>query len=206
MMSRNRFLLLLATFVTAVSFSLPVFAHKVNMFAYAEANQVFVEGYFSDGVKPKNSEVRVFDSNGKELLTGLTNEEGQFSFTIPKVEDLRITLNAGEGHMTEYKLSQAELSGDVDDGQQAETGVAPADSNAAAGRSTTASPELQAMIQKAVGESIRPVMRGLSELKEKSSASDIIGGIGFVVGVIGLLAYFKARSLLAAANKKSGSA
>ena len=204
MKARNRYLLLLIIFVVTALFTLPAFAHKVNMFAYPDGNEVFIEGYFSDGKKPKNSEVKVYDSAGKELLSGLTNEEGQFSFVIPKDDDLRITLNAGEGHRTEYTLSRAEIAGEVKNAEEiakdakSEGSVSghPADGG-------VASPELQAMIRKAVGESIRPVMRELSELTAKSNFSDILGGIGFIFGIIGVFFYVKARKIM---NMNKGSA
>src|SRR3990172_285887 len=60
----------------AVSFLIPQeysYAHKVQMFAHVEGSKVFVEGYFADGKKAKNSEVTVFDNkSGERLLGGKT--------------------------------------------------------------------------------------------------------------------------------------
>ncbi len=52
-------------FLLVVVFSiLPTFsyAHKVSVYGYAEDGMVFVEGYFVDGSKAKNSSVEVFDA------------------------------------------------------------------------------------------------------------------------------------------------
>lgn len=198
MYMRTRYLLLSVIILVTGLTAAPAFAHKVNMFAYPEGNEIFIEGYFSDGKRPMHSEVKVFDSAGKELLSGLTNEEGQFSFVIPKDDDLRITLNAGQGHRTEYTLSRAELAGEVETAQQQVASEGETENGLPGQQSGSieASPELQATIQRAVGESIRPVMRGLSELTEKSRFSDIIGGIGFIVGIIGIFFYVKARKLM----------
>ena len=38
------------------------FAHKLNMFAYVEGDEIFAEGYFTDGKKAKNSTITVFDA------------------------------------------------------------------------------------------------------------------------------------------------
>lgn len=181
----------------------PAYAHKVNMFAFAEGNDVFVEGYFSDGKKPMNSEVLVFDNAGKQLLSGLTNEEGQFDFAIPKQEDLRITLNAGQGHLAEYTISREELGGveaapaTANDALNSPGGEAVSDNNVVVETTAAAAPGLERMVKSAVGQSLRPVMRSLSELKERRTFSDIIGGLGFIVGIIGGFFYFKARKLLA---------
>src|SRR3989304_9531554 len=87
------------------------YAHKVQMFAYPEGDTVFVEGYFADGKKPKKSEVMVYDTEGKVLFNGVTDDEGKLSFKIPRKTDLRITLNAGMGHKAEYTLPASELGG-----------------------------------------------------------------------------------------------
>ena len=181
-------------------FSTSVMAHKVNMFAYSDGIEVFVEGYFTDGKKPKNSEVKVFDINNTELLAGQTDGEGAFNFKMPSQQEMRITLNAGEGHMAEYVLSAEELGAEEspDNAGSAVPGEPEAgDVASEVGVISTSMPDnLQPMINKAVGRSIRPLMRGLSELKEQRTFSDIVGGLGFIVGIIGVFYYFKARKLL----------
>jgi hypothetical protein len=44
-----------------------------------------------------------------------------------------------------------------------------------------------------VAEGVLPLAREISELKERRGFSDIVGGIGFIVGVLGIVAYLKAR-------------
>ncbi|HFD92805.1 MAG TPA: hypothetical protein ENJ22_05905 [Gammaproteobacteria bacterium] len=197
----NRSMLLLA-FLLLGLFSGAAHAHKVNMFAFAEGDQVFVEGYFSDGKRAKNSKVVVYDPDGNVLLEGLTDEEGAYTFDIPRRVDLRITLNAGMGHKTEYVIASDELSGGIG-ALSAETDstsiTSPADDAAAtpAPVATVASSALgRAELKKAVGEAIRPLMRSISELEERRSFSDIVGGLGFIVGIAGVYFYVKARGML----------
>ncbi len=186
--------------------SAEVLAHKVNMFAFAEGDQVFVEGYFSDGKRARESEVVVFDRAGRELLKGITDDEGSFVFKIPVQEDLRITLNAGMGHKTEYLIPRAELAGMGDEMPAAEvSGKAPLAADAGvsspAGVSAPAAGISEAALRKAVGEAIRPLMRSISELQERRSFSDIVGGIGFIIGIAGVYFYLKARRMLQAGDK-----
>ena len=180
-----------------LSAGLPAQAHKVNMFAFAEGSEVFVEGYFSDGKRPMKCEVIVYDENNKPVLTGMTNDDGQFSFINPVSGNLRITLNAGEGHMAEYTLSAAETA--VDDTLT----VSEADQSSKPGDLESTVPSavlsengnIQAMIRQSVGQSLRPVMRALDELKSRRNMSDIIGGVGIIMGIGGFLLYVKARKL-----------
>lgn len=200
--------LLLMILILMGSFPGMVHAHKVNMFAFAEGDQVFVEGYFSDGKRAKNSEVIVYGPDGDVLVKGVTDEEGAYTFDIPGPGDLRITLNAGMGHMTEYVIASNELSG-VDAGapvvETDHANIVPAADSAsaspAAGAAPVAAAVSRAELKKALGEAIRPLMRGISELEERRSFSDIVGGLGFIVGIAGVYFYVKARGMLRQAGK-----
>ena len=87
-----------------------VYAHRVNLFAWVEGDTVFVECKYPDGTRVHEGVIRVFDSAGKELLTGKTNEKGEFSFKTPKQDDLKIVLEAGMGHRAEWPLSKQDLA------------------------------------------------------------------------------------------------
>jgi nickel transport protein len=192
----------------------PAHAHKVNMFAMVEGDRVVVQGYFPDGKKALNSKVEVFDPAGNKVAEGTTSSDGMYAFKVPLIADLRITLNAGMGHRAEYTLTKAELAGvKVDPGAPA-NGKAGEDSRASStiadaqaalvtantsadGSNANIPPdEMDTRIRKAVGEAMLPVVRSLSELKEARSFSDIVGGIGFIVGIIGVFFYLKARKML----------
>lgn len=171
-----------------------VHAHKVNMFTYAEGEEIYVEGYFTDGKAAMNSEVMVYDSSGNELWKGNTDEEGQLSFPIPAQVDLRIVLRADQGHQTEYTLSMAEITGVEETESTSATGDHSEQSEITAGTSTAMNQKgLEHTVEKAVGKAIRPVMRSIDELKESKSLSDILGGIGFIFGIMGIFFYMKAR-------------
>ena len=196
-----RILAMLLLFVCAWSAQ----AHKVNMFATVEGDTVFVEGYFLDGKKPKHCEVTVYDSNNKQLLTGLTNDEGQFSFKIPAAGPLRVKLNAGEGHLKEIMLTANELGLDISANEVTENIAPTAAANAeneivsdgGTNEEAISNAQLQLLIERAVGKTIRPLVREIDELKERRGVSDIIGGIGIIMGIGGLFLYLKARKLAA---------
>lgn len=175
--------LLLSTAATAQ-------AHKLNLFSYVEGDQVFVEGYFADGKKAKESKVTVHGPDQKVLLEGVTNVEGAFSFKAPQQTNLLITLNAGLGHQTEYLLTQAELTG-VESAESATSGETP--SSSAGTGVPLDDAHLRRIVRHAVAEGIKPLARELAEYKNKASLSSIIGGIGYIFGILGIVAYMKAR-------------
>jgi nickel transport protein len=90
---------------------MPAFAHKINIFAWVEGETVHTESYFPDGRVVQNGTVSVYDSKDSILLKGVTDQEGLFSFPVPKRDDLTIVLDTSMGHNAIYHLSAEELSG-----------------------------------------------------------------------------------------------
>jgi nickel transport protein len=106
------FVLVICTAVLAASLLLGgnAHAHRVNLFAWVEGDTVHVECKYPDGTKVNEGTIRVFDSAGKELLNGKTTPKGEFSFKVPKQDDLKIVLEAGMGHRAEWPLSKQDLA------------------------------------------------------------------------------------------------
>jgi len=100
--------LLIPAFVLLL-FSGTARAHKVNLFAYAEAGKVYTESYFPDGRPVEGGKVLVYDSQNNLLLEGVTDKKGMFSFAIPKVDNLTIVIEATMGHKNSFKLKKADV-------------------------------------------------------------------------------------------------
>ena len=100
---------LLVAAVVILLFSGPALAHKVNLFAYAEGGKIYTESYFSDGKAVEGGKVQVYDSQNQLVLEGVTDNEGLFSFDIPKIDDFNIVINATMGHKNSFKLKKAEV-------------------------------------------------------------------------------------------------
>jgi nickel transport protein len=56
--------------------------------------------------------------------------------------------------------------------------------------------EVQRIVEKAVEKQLRPVLRLLAEARQEEGPdmNDIFGGIGYIIGLVGIGAYFNARS------------
>lgn len=176
-------------------------AHKVNLFAYAEGGKVVVEGFFSDGKVAEKAQIQVFSPAGERLVQGVADDEGIFVFEAPEVADLKISLYAGMGHRAEFTLPADEIrSALAATGEQTNTASEAQGSTAIAADSTA----VEAMVRQAVSEATLPLVRNLSELNDRRTASDIIGGIGFIVGIIGVFFYLRARSLQGKSAPPSG--
>ncbi|WP_051906399.1 MULTISPECIES: hypothetical protein [unclassified Sulfurospirillum] len=77
-----------------------VWAHKINLFAYDEAGQLYVQSYFTQSSPCKQCVVKLLDANQKELLVFNTDDEGKASVKLPSAE-FTIIVEAGMGHQTQ---------------------------------------------------------------------------------------------------------
>jgi nickel transport protein len=168
-------------------------AHKVYIFAWVEGDRVYTDSYFPDKKKVINGSVTVFDTAGNRLVQGETDEQGAFSFPVPKKSDLRIVLQASMGHKGEFVLKAEELSGGAPgttpEQEKKETSVAdPVKSNADW-------KYVERVIEKALEAKLRPIERKLARLEEEKGPgfTEVVGGIGYIVGLLGIVAYFKSR-------------
>ncbi len=205
-----RTLLLSACCILLAIYLLPTvaYAHKVSIYAYGEDGMVFAEGYFSDGTRTRNSLIEVFDAKtGEKLLGGKTDNEGKFSFKIPKATSLKLVLHASMGHRNDYTLSAKEVKeamGLRESGVRSqESGVKgrkgeskPQSTVPLTVTSGLSSAEIEAVVNKAMDKKLQPVITILLKLKENSEKpgiTEILGGIGYIIGLMGIVMYFKGR-------------
>ena len=190
-MKNKLYLISIFMFLIIMVVNIPVFAHKVNIFAYVEGDRVYTESYFNDGKKCIDSKIEVFDKQGDKLLEGLTDEEGEFSFEIPQEGDLKIVLTASMGHQAEYSILADELRDTA--GSNKEELEEPV-SVFSPEISSLDLKEVQSLIEDVLDKKLEPIMREIKKSKtDKISPTEIIGGIGYIFGIFGIIAYFLSR-------------
>ncbi|BCS88334.1 hypothetical protein [Pseudodesulfovibrio sediminis] len=168
-------------------------AHKVNIFAYVEGNTVVTDSGYSKSKRVYDGIVEVYDvATGTLLLSGSTNQQGRFDFEIPEAAhanhmDLRLLLKAGTGHQAEWVVKYAEYGTDTAPAASAKD---PAAVQPTAVTSSVGSSE----VEKIVHRELEPVKRMLAEMHDAGpSMTEIIGGIGWIIGLFGVAAYMKGR-------------
>ena len=214
----HRLLISLAFLILLLSMPVSVvFAHKVNIFAYAEGDTVYTESYFSDGKEIKGGIVEVYDSQGIKLLEGKTDENGKFDFKLPKKDDLNIVLLASLGHKNSYTLPADELIGIIG----AEKPQEPESREFKSKEVTESTPspfplpsgerievrgetellpnqvdleQIMRIIETSLDEKLKPIMRELTKAQQKEvSFTEVIGGIGYIFGIMGIIFYFAGK-------------
>ena len=184
-------------------------AHKVSVFAWLENDMVHTISKFSGGKKVKQGKIEVFESNGKKLLKGQTNQNGEFSFKIPKKTGIKIVLQAGMGHRAEWKIPVKEINEHLfsstakpkilesaaiiptktertDNYEKTNKSLAPCLSQK----------DLQNMIEQILDNKLQPVILKLDKALNPDHDPDIsgiLGALGYIFGLVGIGAYFNYR-------------
>jgi nickel transport protein len=175
------------------------FGHVVNVFAVVEGRTIRGEVYFRGGVAAQGAQVEAFDPQGKKLAEVTTDAEGKFSFPARFRCDHRLLAHAGEGHAGEYTVEAAELSEDLPppDGSPDVSLQGPPPPGPSAVHSGSPAPlpgdeRLKTLIEEAVSKQVTPLRRQLDAYEKTIRFRDVLGGIGYIFGVMGLIAYLLA--------------
>ncbi len=191
-------IVLLAILMILTGTCTPAFAHKVTIFAYVEGGKVYTESYYADGTRCKNSDITVFDRAGHKVLTGKTNEKGEFSFTPPCKGPLTIVLNASLGHRAETKLSEKDLQeGGVSVKITRDTKIrTPKTANRIthpeARQAGLTKQEFEEILNETLDKKLLPIMKLLAESRQHGvSAKDVFAGLGYIFGIMGLAIYIR---------------
>lgn len=173
----------------------PAYGHKVTIFAYAEEGLIKTESRFSGGRPARNCNVTVQSLPDQTLVaSGQSDEQGFFAFPLPaKAADLDIIIICGDGHRGSWRLEAQEYL-------PAEAQPAPhlheSPDQAASLVSGDQEAVLRHIIAEEVEKKVAPLRRDLARLAvQKTSVADILGGIGYILGLAGLASYMKYKGV-----------
>lgn len=176
-------------------FSTVCFAHKVRIFAWGEGNIIHTESQFSGGRPAQNATVTIINKRtGEELLRGTTNTKGLFEFPMPdsSIHEIDIVVNSGDGHKNNwlYQLTEQDTSKEKDHAQEAQAKTSNTGSNVL----PLTEAQLTTIINDSLEQKLAPIRQQLAEASEqKPDLKDILGGIGYIIGLAGIAAYMKSK-------------
>ena len=183
-------------------------AHKLVLFASAEGRKITGWAYFAGGGKLKDITIKVLGPGGEHLGQTTTDAEGSFEFVAEKRCDHTFVLETDAGHRAEYTVKAEELPADLpsptpdpqksgggqDERAQNSREPRELDGEAAAKSAETVSDtKLREAVESAVARQMRPLRRELQACRKTVRFHDIVGGIGYIVGIAGILFYLKSR-------------
>jgi nickel transport protein len=188
-------------------------AHKLQVFASAEGALISGSAYFAGGGAASGARIEIRDGEGALLAEILPDREGKFDYAASSPVDHLIRAITADGHDAEWRVAGDELGagfasaaapvGGVGMPHRAETppatvaGSAPlAGSNpviTAAPLQTSPDPALEAAIERAIARQIRPLREQLKAAEDRVLIQDILGGLGYILGLTGLALWWMAR-------------
>ncbi len=178
------------------------FAHKINLFVWAENGTITVESSFSGGRTLVHGTVKVINSVTEEtILTGKNDKDGTFSFTIPEEilkqsPPLDIIVSGGDGHQAHWIIQAADYGG------SAETPSPLPDPDRQLSNRQTDSQipsclsksEFEQLLAIHLENKLAPIRKNIGALVNHSpTIKDIGAGIGYLVGCAGIIAWFLSR-------------
>ncbi len=175
--------------------SLPVAAHKLQVFAFAEGDHIEGTAYFAGGAKASGAQILIQDAVGTTLAELTPDADGRFRYQAQMPTDLLIIAESGDGHRAQWRITADELAG----GFPSSTPLAPTvDTRPLDGRpsgmiASSIDPALIAAIDQAVARQVRPLREQLIAAQDEIRLRDILGGLGYIFGLTGLALWWRNR-------------
>jgi nickel transport protein len=167
----------------------PAHAHRLRVFATVEQGVITGYAYFVGGARATGASVVFRDSGGRELHRATADSRGGFSWKPAKPQTIRISVDAGEGHVGTIVIDGARLAGDRAEGAvETESEQSAAELLSPAQRET-----IEAAIDAAVARHTRPLMEKFEAMETRTRFNDIVGGIGMIIGVAGAAMWAMSR-------------
>lgn len=178
-------------------------AHKVNVFAYLENGHIKGEGYFPSGDKAQNSLVELVDNQGKVVGSTRTDSQGEFALPLPAgaTPPLKVVLKASMGHQGDYTLGWGDR--DVVDtagqGAPAVAAATPPSTGQATATTAPAAPvdqgDLDKRLARLLDQRLQPLTAQIAKLEADRGVTlhDVVAGLGYILGLLGLAAYLQNR-------------
>lgn len=151
-------------------FTVGAFAHEMHLFVQESATGLRGLVSYGENDPVEGATVRLSTSDDQEIGVAVTGADGRYEFPDLAAGLYRVTAGTADGHQVEVAHSVRELA-------------------VPRGGSTTD----PASLEEAVRKGIAPLEERIDRLEQRTGLRDIIGGIGYVVGVVGLLTLLRRR-------------
>lgn len=198
----NRKTVLTLTVFSTLFCSTTSFAHKINLFVWAENGIITVESSLTGGRSLVHGTVTVVNSQTEEtIITGNNDENGTFSFTVPEETlkqspPLDVIVSGGDGHQAHWIIKADEYGGSVkpasllSEPDEQLSGRQVADNM----QYCLSKAEFEQLLDEHLEQKLAPIRKNIGSLVNHSpSIKDVGAGIGYLMGCAGVIAWFQSR-------------
>ncbi len=172
-------------------------AHKMYVFAAVQGDRIEGEVYYQGGDPVPDAKIIVTGPDGTTLAQAATDQEGRFRFEPRWKMDYHIVADGGFGHRAEYTVSADDLPSDLLAFGADPSGIEPVPEGPEAAEVHSADPspptgpppsDLASEIA-ALSQQISSLRRDLDRWQARLRMQDVLGGIGYILGLMGLGSY-----------------
>lgn len=184
---------ILILFFIVVGLTTPAQAHRLSVFAYAEQGRLRVESFFSGNRPARNCPVVLTAPDTEKILAqGKTDEQGKATLDlVGNGTDIQVTVNCGDGHRGQW-LYQGDSGAEIEPTVSVSSPITGQITPALAGPQSAE--QLRQIIAQELDKQLGPLRRQLALNSERQpSLPDILGGIGYLLGLAGLVSYLRNR-------------
>ncbi|WP_286976088.1 hypothetical protein [Acetomicrobium sp. UBA5826] len=194
------FAVILALFVIVYPATIAM-AHKLNVFAYSEDSSILGEAYFNDGAPARNCEVLVkAEGDGSVVGRGWTDEDGKFSVDIDPSNRKIVTVvvDGGMGHLGRVNINLSSFDNSTIMSDSNSTDKVPMEEEQIENLvATLDEKEIASIVKSVLRSEIEPLHAEIIQLRKELSKpgfNQIIGGVGYIFGLVGIALWFKKGS------------
>jgi nickel transport protein len=176
----------------------PAHAHKLKVFAAAVGARIEGSVYFVGGGPARGARIVVESADGTLIEALNADDSGAFAFTAKVRTDHVIVTSSADGHSARTTIPASVLPASL---PLPASGLG---ASAAEGRDLTAPAPphegktgdlaaMEARIAEAVAQQVAPLREQLSAYEDRVRLRDVLGGLGYILGLAGLFAWMRAR-------------
>ncbi|HRW60937.1 MAG TPA: hypothetical protein P5340_09815 [Defluviicoccus sp.] len=176
----------------------PAHAHKLKVFATAVGERIEGSVYFVGGGPARGARILVEGPDGKPIEELTADDAGAFVITAKVRTDHVIMTDSADGHSARTTIPASLLPASLPL-PASEPGTTAAESPgstapAPSQRDRTGDPTaMEATIAQAVARQVAPLRAQLSAYEDQVRLRDVLGGLGYILGLAGLFAWMRAR-------------
>lgn len=167
--------------------------HKIILDVFVSGDLVEGELGFSNGDMASNANLSVLNDMGQEMAQLQTDADGFFTYLPTQQQDLVFYADLGAGHVAKVNLPASELQLSTLTTLKAKEPSSLVTTNLA---SLSAQPANGALELQKLKDEIRSMRRDLKAYKEQRDWQSILGGLGYILGLVGVAYYFAAQRKL----------
>lgn len=189
-MQKLKYLFLL---ISLTFFPTAIFAHALYAVGQAEGHHVTGAAYYSDSTPAAQAHVVVADTmEPNNKVEGKTDEEGNFTLNLPKaLQDeavsLQVTISGSPGHQVTVDIPRISSSKSATTEKHTTKASLLINNETAHNHSSHSHPNITSE------ETLKLLRQDIAELREKLYFHDIISGMGYLIGIFGLYAFWLSR-------------